>query len=307
MADQAWMFLAFGSDATYLGNEGYEDSVYKYSYDDTVNNCWKVKEGDLAVIAGRESRSGPPVIVGLARIATIRHGPGTKPARYCPECREVHFWPRQRDPKYRCKNGHEFAEPIVEMVAVEAFVAEFGGTYREVRGAMSPTNLRHAQRSWGDINSIRAMNPDALSTYLSWDAEVQNVVNPAGYPDPEAAARVDAAAMPLAVRIAQERYPGLLVKHEQHNNPGYDLAVLDGAELVRRIEVKSTTREDGRFYMSAFQRDYSETHAASYSLLVLAGLDIGSATCDPRWFDGRVEDHVKAGCNPVPRPRSARS
>ena len=123
------------------------------------------------------------------------------------------------------------------------------------------------------------------------DRDLNEVVSPGGYPDPEVAAAVDAAAVPLALRLASERYPMFRVVSQNHSNPGFDLAVLEGNLLVRYIELKSTTKEDGGFYMSDYQLQFSRVNAERYSLLILAGLDPSTGTCTPYWFDGDVGEH----------------
>jgi len=103
--------------------------------------------------------------------------------------------------------------------------------------------LKDAQLHRGDGSSIRELDSQKLMRYLSWDRELQIVARPGGYPDPEAAAKVDAAAKPLAVRIVQERYPGLTVTSQSHSNPGFDITVRDGSTIVRYVEVKSRRRK----------------------------------------------------------------
>ena len=124
-----------------------------------------------------------------------------------------------------------------------------------------------------------------------WDPAFGAVVDPGGYPDPEAAARVDRAALPLARAIVQARYPGATVEQQDHGNPGFDFLVTQGGLTIRYVELKSTTRTSGRFFMSEYQRAFSAHNHSLYSLLVLAALDIKKGTSIPHWFDGAVDDH----------------
>ena len=294
MRERAWLFLAYGDDRAYGGNNGYQDGFDRYSYDSHVPNWKQVKVGDLAVIAGRDGRRGPPTVVGLARIEDLRIAPAIKEVGRCPICAHPRFKARTtKTPKFRCDHGHEFDAPALEEVPVTGVMAIFGDTYRAASGAMSTGELRAAQVNRGDGNSIRPLDAEVLSRHLSWDRALQLVLSPGGYPDPEAAAKVDKAAIPLALAIAQERYFGLRVEVMDHSNLGYDLAVLDGSTLVRYIEVKSTTRHDGGFFMSDYQREFSIIHASVYSLLVLAGLDPARGSCRPFWFDGAVSANLQ--------------
>jgi hypothetical protein len=294
MAERAWMILAYGEDRAYGGNKGYEDGVDHYSYDNRVANSMQLAKGDLVVMADREGRRGPPRIAGIARVVGVDPGGTTKDVGHCPVCGKTRFKAREhRTPLYRCDNGHEFDEPVIEAVGVKGRIARFGDTYRDARGAMTVAELNGAQLHRRDGSSIRELYPAKLQRYLSWDVELNAVARPGGYPDPAAAAKVDEAAKPLARRIAEARYPGLTVVPQDQSNPGFDILVLDGETAVRYIEVKSTTKADGGFYMSDFQREFSRALAGKYSLLVLANLDLAAGTCTPHWFDGWVSDHVE--------------
>jgi len=134
--ERSWMILAYGDDRAYGGNKGYEDGLDHYSYDNRVANSRRLATGDLVVIADRDGRRGPPMIAGIARVRRIDAGPVTKEVGHCPECGKTRFKLREnRSPRYRCDNGHEFDEPTIELVPVEGFVARFGDTYRDARGA----------------------------------------------------------------------------------------------------------------------------------------------------------------------------
>ena len=293
MVERAWMILAYGEDRAYGGNQGYEDSVDRYSYDNRVANSLRLAEGDLVVVAGRDGRRGPPLIAGIARVVDVEATDATKDVGHCPVCGKTRFKAREnRQPLYRCDHGHEFDEPVIEAVQVRAFVARFGDTYRDARGAMTVAELKAAQLHQRDGSSIRELDSGKLRNYLTWDRELNQVTHPRGYPDPEAAAMVDEAAKPIARRLAEERYPGLRVEQRGHANPGFDLAVWDGEVLVRYVEVKGTTRAEAGFYMSDYQRQFSRQNAGRYSLLLLADLDLGAGTCTPHWFDGFIGDHV---------------
>lgn len=284
--------LAYGDDRAYGGNEGYSDSADRYSFDSRVPNWKQVGRGDLAVIAGRLTRRGAPEVTGFAEVQRVTSANGKKTIRRCPECGQTRFKARTtKDPTWRCGNGHEFEVPVEEVVDAALSVAWFDGTYRPAIGAMTSRQLKAAQVNAGDGNSIRPLKVAVVRQSFLWDPAFGAVVDPGGYPDPAAAAKVDRAALPLATAIVQARYPGATVAQQDHGNPGFDfLVTLDGS-TIRYVELKSTTRTSGRFFMSEYQRAFSADNGSRYSLLVLAALDIEKETCDPHWFDGAVDDH----------------
>ena len=127
------------------------------------------------------------------------------------------------------------------------------------------------------------------------------MVDPTGYPDPEAAAQVDQAALPIARALVEARYAGSIVEPQEHGNPGFDFLVTKGAAVVRYVELKSTTHGSGRFFLSEYQRAFSAANRHAYSLLVLSGFDVRKGTCTPHWFDGAVRRQLHARPNSVAR------
>jgi hypothetical protein len=293
MPERAWLMLAYGEDRAYGGNEGYSDSPDHYSYDSRVPNWRQVTEGDLAVIAGRATSRGAPVVTGFARVERIDRDPNaTKIVRRCPVCGHPRFKARQtKSPRWRCDHGHEFDHPTEEIVAVTAAVAWFGDSYRPAIGALSPDQLKAAQLHRRDGNSIRPLDESVVWSAFRWDPALNEVVDPAGYPDPEAAAAVNRAAVPVALEIVRARYPEAEVTTQDHGNPGFDFLVKRGGAIVRYVELKTTTKTPGTFYMSEYQREFSELNRARYSLLVLSGFDIAGRAGTPNWYDGAVTDH----------------
>ena len=294
MPERAWMLLAYGDDRAYGGNDGYSDSQDHYSYDNRVANSRQLSAGDLVVMADKSGKGGAPRITGIARVQAVEPGAASKEVGHCPVCGKTRFKPRKnRTPLYRCDNGHEFDEQVIEVVPIKGLVARFGGTYRDARDAMTVAELRAAQVHKGDGSSIRQLDLERLQRFIRWDADLQAVAKPGDYPDPKAAALVDAAAKPLAKALTEERYPGALVVPQDQVNPGFDIAVYKGDQLIRYVEVKATVTRPGGFYMSDYQLEFSKRNADRYSLLVLVGLDIAAGTADAHWFDGAVDGHVE--------------
>ncbi len=94
----AWLLIALDDEERqHAGNVGYEDDVeHVYAFDSMVPNSRQIRQGDLAVLRSTE-------LLGLARIARLESGPGTKKLRRCPECGKTSLKPRKTlTPRYRC-------------------------------------------------------------------------------------------------------------------------------------------------------------------------------------------------------------
>jgi Domain of unknown function (DUF3883) len=294
MPERAWLMLAYGESRQYGGNEGYSDSTDHYSYDTNVPNWKQVAAGDLAVIAGRRRRGGAPEVDGFARVRRTTQRDITKRVGRCPVCGHPRFKERTTKlPRWRCDNGHEFDRPRLEDVAVVEVVAWFDDTYQPAADALTPAQLKAAQLHKGDGNSIRPLDAAVIRRAFEWDEAIVAVVDPAGYPDPAEAARINRAAIPLALEHIRARYPDAEVTAQEHANPGFDFLVARANQVVRFVELKSTTGSPGGFFMSEYQRAFSAREASRFSLLVLSELDVVKGTCSPQWFDGAVDDHFE--------------
>ena len=158
MAGRAWLLLAYGDDRAYAGNRGYDDRLDRYSYDSNVPNWKRVTTGDLAIIAGRVGRRGPPEMSGTAAIERVTSTIGSKEIGRCPTCGHPRYKARSTKlPTYRCDRGHEFDTAIVEQVVVRKLTAWFGGTYRHIPNALSPKQLKSLQHGPRDGNAIRPL------------------------------------------------------------------------------------------------------------------------------------------------------
>jgi hypothetical protein len=288
--------LAYGDARKYGGNEGYSDSTDFYSFDSRVANWRQVSAGDLALVAGRRKRAGPPELNGIATVARLTSSGDLKVVRSCPVCGHPRFSDRvTMTPRWRCDHGHEFDTPAEELVEVTRVVAHFDGSYRPAAGAMTAAELKAAQTHKLNTNAIRPLDVDAVRRLFSWDRDLQRVLSPGSYADPEEAANVDQAAIPMAQSLIEARYPGAHVEPQDHGNPGFDFLVQANDAVVRYVELKSTRNPYISFYMSEYQRVFSKQNAGRYTLLVLTTLDLMAGTCTPHWFDGAVEDHFALG------------
>ncbi len=121
-----WLVLTFGDDRQYAGNTGYQDDPGRwYSYDSFVANHLQVKAGDCAIICSR-SRA-----LGVSRIETIQSEPSTRLMQRCPVCKKTGIKRRSnKQPTYRCNQGHEFELPVQETIGCTKYVAQFGNTFR---------------------------------------------------------------------------------------------------------------------------------------------------------------------------------
>jgi hypothetical protein len=108
------------------------------------------------------------------------------------------------------------------------------------------------------------------------------------YVSSELARKIDSYAMDAAEVEAVKRYPGAVVVRMPHNNPGYDIRVERGGNVVRYIEVKGTAGTDGAFFISEGERKFSEDTSNMYSLLVVREVDLDNKTHKTSWHNGPV-------------------
>jgi len=155
--EQCWLVLTFAGDRTYAGNLGYDDDPRRsYSYDSDVQNHTRVSTGDTIVVRDRDH------LIGLAQVQQVTSKQQTKGRRRCPTCGTAKLSARgEKEPKFRCKNGHEFSEPRTEEAAVTAFKAHFG-PFVDASNAIPLDALRRACPRYAPQASIQRLNPDAI-------------------------------------------------------------------------------------------------------------------------------------------------
>jgi hypothetical protein len=101
----------------------------------------------------------------------------------------------------------------------------------------------------------------------------------AGYPDPATARRVDEVGVEIALEYLGRRHPGCEVVEMPHENPGFDAKVLDvDGVVVKYGEIKSTLGDAPTFFMSENERQFAETHAEEYELIVVSAIDLEGRT-----------------------------
>ncbi|MGK3193908.1 HNH endonuclease [Enterobacter soli] len=129
MVQQAWSFKAIEKDdLRYWGNDGYhDDSSVFYRYNNSVPNYKNVKKGDIVIIRDREK------VLGISIVEKLESRSATKTIFKCPYegCNAKKIRPRETiKPKWRCDNGHEFAEQKIVLEAATEFIANYGSSFQ---------------------------------------------------------------------------------------------------------------------------------------------------------------------------------
>ncbi|QXB59582.1 HNH endonuclease [Pantoea agglomerans] len=129
---KAWAFKTIKkSELRYQGNNGYDDNPTKsYSYDNLVANHKQVKEGDIVIVYNRSE------ILGVTKIDFISRKKTTKEINDCiiPNCNTDKIRKRnKKKPKWRCSNGHEFAEAKTEHIPITKFSAFYSGSFIKLK------------------------------------------------------------------------------------------------------------------------------------------------------------------------------
>lgn len=159
----AWLLLTFGANRQYRGNEGYlDDPEATYRYDSLVPNSRRLAVGDWVVLRDRDA------MLGLAVIEQVTARPGVKALRRCPECGTTKFGERhKREPRFRCKRGHEFSAPQLEQRQCDEFEARFGNSFQRATGAVSAAELRTTCKRYTEQLSIQALDIAQITALLT--------------------------------------------------------------------------------------------------------------------------------------------
>ncbi|MHA6720680.1 HNH endonuclease [Sphingomonas sp. RS6] len=173
---RAWSFLAIDGARQYGGNAGYEDTPSTvYRYDSDVPNHLNVRPGDVAIIRSRAA------VLGIATVENVIEATGPKSRQRCSECGTATIKSRAaRTPRWRCREGHLFDEPVEEIVQVTTFEAHYGGTFKPCSNAMTLALLDGAvmrpstQMSIKEID-LAQLEPVLLSNGITADF-VQNYI-----------------------------------------------------------------------------------------------------------------------------------
>lgn len=159
----AWSFLTLEADERqFRGNTGYEDDLARhYSWDQTVPNYSRIREGDLAVLRDSD------YVLGVGWIDKVLDWTSDKDRFRCPntDCRRTGFKERKTlAPRYKCAAcGNEFDVPDVEhLKGITFFRADYRRTWRPLDApmpvaAIAPAYLREAtQHAIRELDLVHA-------------------------------------------------------------------------------------------------------------------------------------------------------
>ena len=160
---RAWSFLTIEGDREYQGNEGYEDDPHTtYRYDNFVANHLQVSPGDVAIIRSTSA------VIGIAEIAKIIQGEGTKERLRCPTCSDTNLSHRRTlKPAWRCKkNGHVFDVPRKETIPTATYEAQYGASFQECDPILTIEKLANAVIRPSDQMSIKEIDLAGVEPFL---------------------------------------------------------------------------------------------------------------------------------------------
>lgn len=160
---RAWVLTSIDDGLHYGGNTGYsDDPATTYRYDSTVPNHKQLSPGDLVFIRNRR------VLTGVAVVENVTSAPSTKVRQRCPSCGVVNIKERAtRKPIWRCRNGHEFADPVTDLIPVIAYAAEYGGTFVKGPPGIVASALKAAALRPNDQLAIEEVDPNQLASLIS--------------------------------------------------------------------------------------------------------------------------------------------
>lgn len=158
MVQRAWLVITLGDDRQYGGNAGYSDEPSRvYRYDSAVANHKQVAVGDLFFVRDKTS------LLGVGTIERIMQHPAEKERSRCPTCGSTALKARKHiAPRWKCKNGHEFAEPARDRVQVTAYEADYAGRFVRADGKVTSDELKRAAPRPSDQLSIEEIDPAHL-------------------------------------------------------------------------------------------------------------------------------------------------
>ena len=158
MVQRAWLVITLGDDRQYGGNAGYSDEPSRlYRYDSAVANHKQVSVGDLFFVRDKAH------LLGVGIVEAIRQHPAEKERSRCPACGSTALKARKNiEPRWKCKNGHEFDEPIQEKAKVIAYEADYGDRFVRADGKVTSEELKRAALRPSDQLSIEEIDPTRL-------------------------------------------------------------------------------------------------------------------------------------------------
>lgn len=158
----AWLLLSVEGRRQYGGNTGYDDIPGRvYRFDSFVPNARHIKPEDIAVFRDRSGGTG------LAKVISICSSEGTKELLRCPDCNVAQIKERITiQPRFRCKNRHEFEHPLREERACTKYEAQFGDTHISADPPIPIELLRNACHKFNGQLSIQEISLVPLAQAL---------------------------------------------------------------------------------------------------------------------------------------------
>ena len=100
----------------------------------------------------------------MARIQYIKSFTAPKPRNRCPSCATTSIKDRkQKSPVWRCSDGHEFDDPVVDNEEVNAYEADYGNTFLPLDSTFSVQHLKDAALRPNDQLSIEEIDVAPLA------------------------------------------------------------------------------------------------------------------------------------------------
>lgn len=159
-----WLVYVFGEDRSHGGNDGYDDSLRsEYKFTSNVSNHKQVHEGDFFIVCDKQ------VVVGVAKVKRLKVQLGLVEIRRCPVpgCGKSKMDERkQLLPRYVCRAGHEFNEPIFAREEGILYSAEFGDSFIEAPTPISKLDARSYCTTQVPQLSIRLVDPPLRNELL---------------------------------------------------------------------------------------------------------------------------------------------
>lgn len=165
MNPRAWSLLTIEGVRQYGGNAGYLDDPAKvYRYDSDVANHLQIKKDDVIILRSKNH------VIGVAKIARVLEGEGSKERLRCPDCHATNIKERvEKEPRWKCKSGHVFDEPMREVVKVRTFEAHYEDSFRVAPQSLTIERLLNAVIRPSDQMSIKEIDVAKIEKYLLED------------------------------------------------------------------------------------------------------------------------------------------
>jgi hypothetical protein len=196
--NRVWSLLTIDGIRQYGGNTGYDDDPEAvYRYDSDVANHLRIQVGDVVFVRSRLK------VLGVAEIESVLVGEGQKDRLRCPHCKATNIKQRlTKVPRWACKSGHNFDEPLNEPVSVNTYEARYASSFRPVPPELTVGRLNEAVLRPSDQMSIKEMDLGRLEPFLGREADalLRRYVSRMPVPDESTAAPGDSIQSVIAER-----------------------------------------------------------------------------------------------------------